>query len=38
VEFKGTTWNAECDTKITEGQPVIIIRKSSFNLIVKPKQ
>jgi inner membrane protein len=38
VEFKGTTWNAESDSKITEGQPVIIIKKSSFNLIVKPKQ
>jgi membrane protein implicated in regulation of membrane protease activity len=38
VEFKGTTWNAESDSEITEGQSVIIIKKSSFNLIVKPKK
>jgi inner membrane protein len=37
VEFKGTTWSAESDYEIKEGQAVIIIRKSSFNLIVEPK-
>lgn len=37
VEFKGTNWSAESDSEITEGQAVIIIKKSSFNLIVKPK-
>jgi inner membrane protein len=38
VEFKGTTWNAESDSEIREGQSVIIIEKSSFNLIVEPKK
>jgi inner membrane protein len=38
VEFKGTTWNAESDSEIREGQAVIIIEKSSFNLIVEPKK
>jgi inner membrane protein len=37
VEFKGTTWNAESDSEIKEGQAVVIIKKSSFNLIVEPK-
>jgi inner membrane protein len=38
VEFKGTTWNAESDSEIREGQSVVIIEKSSFNLIVEPKK
>ena len=37
VEFKGTTWNAESDFEIKEGQRVIITRKQSFNLFVEPK-
>ncbi|MFN8241014.1 MAG: NfeD family protein [Bacteroidales bacterium] len=37
VEFKGTTWSAESDTKIREGQRVTILEKESFNLIVEPK-
>jgi membrane protein implicated in regulation of membrane protease activity len=38
VEFKGTTWNAESDSEISEGQSVIIIEKNGFNLIVEPKK
>lgn len=38
VEFKGTTWSAEADTMIKEGQRVIILEKESFNLIVEPKK
>jgi inner membrane protein len=37
VEFKGTTWNAESDSEIKEGQAVIIMEKQSFNLFVEPK-
>jgi membrane protein implicated in regulation of membrane protease activity len=37
VEFKGTTWNAESDSEIKEGQRVIITGKQSFNLFVEPK-
>lgn len=37
VEFKGTTWDAESDSKIKEGQTVMIIEKNSFKLIVEPK-
>lgn len=37
VEFKGTTWSAESESEIREGQHVTIVRKESFNLIVKPK-
>jgi inner membrane protein len=37
VEFKGTTWDAESDSKIKEGQAVIVIEKNSFKLIVQPK-
>jgi membrane protein implicated in regulation of membrane protease activity len=37
VEFKGTRWNAEGDSRIKEGQPVIIIKKESLILIVEPK-
>ena len=38
VEFKGTSWNAESDSEIREGQPVIIVEKSNFNLFVEPKK
>lgn len=38
VEFKGTSWNAESDSEIIEGRPVIIIEKVNFNLIVEPKK
>jgi membrane protein implicated in regulation of membrane protease activity len=37
VEFKGTTWSAESQAIISEGQSVIIISKESFTLTVKPK-
>jgi membrane protein implicated in regulation of membrane protease activity len=38
VEFKGTTWNAESESVITEGQRVIIKEKENFKLIVEPKK
>jgi membrane protein implicated in regulation of membrane protease activity len=38
VEFKGTTWNAESDSEIKEGQTVIIMEKQSFSLFVEPKK
>lgn len=38
VEFKGTTWTAESEKEIKEGQSVIIKKKDSFNLIVEPKK
>jgi membrane protein implicated in regulation of membrane protease activity len=38
VEFKGTSWDAESDVEIKEGQSVIIIRKENFNLFVKLKK
>ena len=38
VEFKGTTWTAESESEIKEGQRVIIIEKNSFKLIVEPKK
>ncbi|MGC1391351.1 MAG: NfeD family protein [Bacteroidales bacterium] len=38
VEFKGTTWTAESESGIKEGQRVIIIEKDSFKLIVEPKK
>jgi inner membrane protein len=37
VEFKGTRWDAESTSNISEGQRVIVIRKDSFKLIVEPK-
>jgi inner membrane protein len=37
VEFKGTTWNAESNSEIKEGQTVIILNKESFTLKVEPK-
>lgn len=38
VEFKGTTWTAESQSEIKEGQRVTIIEKDSFKLIVEPKK
>jgi membrane protein implicated in regulation of membrane protease activity len=38
VEFKGTTWKAESESAITEGQRVIIKEKENFKLIVEPKK
>lgn len=38
VEFKGTTWTAESESLISEGQRVVIIKKDSFKLIVEPKK
>ena len=38
VEFKGTTWTAESNSDIKEGQRVIIVKKDSFKLIVEPKK
>ncbi len=37
VDFKGTTWKAESDTEIREGQAVIIKNKENFTLFVEPK-
>jgi membrane protein implicated in regulation of membrane protease activity len=37
VEFKGTTWNGESEVPISKGQKVIILKKDSFKLIIKPK-
>ena len=37
VEFKGTTWKAESNSEIKEGQAVIILNKENFKLTVKPK-
>ncbi|HAM09997.1 MAG: hypothetical protein A2X05_17700 [Bacteroidetes bacterium GWE2_41_25] len=36
VEFKGTTWKAESESEIKEGQRVIIVEKDNFKLKVKP--
>jgi inner membrane protein len=38
VEFKGTTWTAESESEVKDGQRVIIIKKDSFKLIVEPKK
>ncbi len=38
VDFKGTTWNAEADSEIAEGQTVIIKNKENFKLFVEPKK
>jgi membrane protein implicated in regulation of membrane protease activity len=38
VEFKGTSWKAESNSKIMEGQTVIIVNKENVKLIVKPKK
>lgn len=37
VEFKGTTWSAESEMPVNEGDFVIIVKKDNFNLTVKPK-
>ncbi len=37
VEFKGTTWKAESDIEILEGQTVIIRKIDNVKLIVEPK-
>lgn len=37
VEFKGTTWKAESDIEIPEGQAVIIKKIDNVKLIVEPK-
>lgn len=36
VDFKGTTWKAESEFTIREGQRVIIKYKENFKLIVEP--
>jgi len=38
VEFKGTTWKAESESEIREGQIVVIKEKENFKLIVEPKK
>ncbi|MBG0858236.1 MAG: NfeD family protein [Bacteroidales bacterium] len=38
VEFKGTSWKAESESEIKEGQIVIIIDKDNFKLKVEPKK
>jgi len=37
VDFKGTTWKAESDSEISEGQVVVIKSKDNFTLFVEPK-
>jgi membrane protein implicated in regulation of membrane protease activity len=37
VEFKGTTWDAESESQVDNGQTVIILEKENFKLIVEPK-
>lgn len=37
VDYKGTTWKAESDSYISEGQTVVIRGKENFTLIVEPK-
>ena len=37
VEFKGTTWKAESDAEIREGQKVVIKKIENVKLIVEPK-
>ncbi len=37
VDFKGTTWSAESEFDISDGQRVTIIYKESFKLFVEPK-
>jgi membrane protein implicated in regulation of membrane protease activity len=38
VEFKGTSWKAESEVPVHEGDRVIIKEKQSFKLIVEPKK
>ena len=37
VEFKGTRWKAECTSPLRKGDYVVIERKESLTLFVKPK-
>lgn len=37
VEFKGTSWKAESEFPVREGERVIIKEKQDFKLIVEPK-
>ncbi len=37
VEFKGTSWKAESESKLEAGQSVRIINKQNLTLIVEPK-
>lgn len=37
VEFKGTMWDAESLSVVSEGQSVVIIKKENFRLYVKSK-
>jgi membrane protein implicated in regulation of membrane protease activity len=37
VEFKGTTWKAESNLPVKNGERVIIIEKENFKLLVEPK-
>jgi len=37
VDFKGTTWQAESDSPVKNGQIVIIKKKENFKLFVQPK-
>jgi membrane protein implicated in regulation of membrane protease activity len=36
VEYHGTTWNAESDVSIAQGQPVVIVERKNLVLHVKP--
>ena len=38
VEFKGTSWKAESNSRIHAGQTVIILEKDNFKLKVEPKK
>ncbi len=38
VEFKGTTWTANSNSEVKEGQTVIIVRKDNFTLLIEPKK
>lgn len=38
VEFKGTTWKAESENSVKEGETVIIRNKENFKLIVESKK
>lgn len=37
IDFKGTTWKAESNSRVKEGQTVIIKKKVNFKIIVEPK-
>lgn len=38
VEIKGTPWNAVCDEALKKGQTVVIEKKDSLTLFVKPNK